>query len=94
MLGIFDGMTDNCLEIFMDDLSVYGSSFQSCLDNLRQVLQRCIDKNLVLNWEKCYFMVQKGRVLGHIVSKKWLEVDLAKVDLIKNLPKPRTIKEI
>ena len=39
-------------------------------------------------------MVQKGIVLGHIVSKKGLEVDQAKVDLIKNLPEPKTVKDI
>jgi hypothetical protein len=49
---------------------------------------------LVLNWEKCHFMVKQGIVLGHVVSHKGVEVDKAKVDLISNLPPPRTVKEI
>ena len=39
------------MEIFMDDFTVYGSSFEHCLQNLGIVLQRCQDKNLSLNWK-------------------------------------------
>jgi hypothetical protein len=42
----------------MDDFSVFGSSFQECMDRLTLVLVRCKEKNLVLNWEKCHFMVK------------------------------------
>ena len=45
------------VEEAMDDFSVYGSSFENCLENLETVLQRCKDKNLALNWEKFQFMV-------------------------------------
>ena len=45
------------MEIFMDDFSVYGSGFDNFLENLETVLQRCQEKNLALNWEKCHFMV-------------------------------------
>ncbi|XP_022843406.1 uncharacterized protein LOC111366959 [Olea europaea var. sylvestris] len=46
------------------------------------------EKKLVLNWEKCHFMVQEGIVVGHHVSAKWLEVDRAKIDTIAKLPPP------
>ena len=69
MMGIFSDMIEIILEIFMDDFSVFGDSFAICLENLRKVLERCQEKNLVLNWEKCHFMVTQGIVLGHIVSK-------------------------
>jgi hypothetical protein len=55
---------------------------------------RCKEKNIVLNWEKCHFMVKHGIVLGHVISHRGIEVDKAKVDLIFNLPPPRTVKEI
>ena len=48
----------------------------------------------MLNWEKCHFMVTQGIVLGHIVSKKGIEVDKAKVELISNLPTPKCVKDI
>ncbi|RVW27400.1 Retrovirus-related Pol polyprotein from transposon 17.6 [Vitis vinifera] len=60
----------------------------------RSVLHRCIEKDLVLNWEKCHFMVQKGIVLGHIISKNGIEVDKAKVELIVKLPPPTNVKGI
>ena len=56
------------MEIFMDDFSMFGSASDDCLSNLRKVLERCREKNLTLNWEKCHFMVKKGIVLGHIIS--------------------------
>jgi hypothetical protein len=78
----------------MDDFSVFSSSFQECLHCLTLVLVRCKEKNLVLNWEKCHFMVKQGIVLGHVISHRGIEVDKVKVDLISNLPPPRTVKEI
>ncbi|CAA7032393.1 unnamed protein product [Microthlaspi erraticum] len=57
----------------MDDFSVYGSSFAVCLSNLCRVLQRCEERHLVLNWEKCHFMVRDGIVLGHRISEKGIE---------------------
>ena len=78
----------------MDDFSVYGSSFESCLENLETVLKMCKDKNLTLNCEKCHFMVIEGIVLGHKISAAGLEVDLAKISLIKTLIPPTTVKRI
>ena len=94
MMGIFSDMIELILEIFIDDFSVFGDSYEGCLENLRKVLERCQEKNLVLNWEKCHFMVTQGIVLGHIVSKKGIEVDKAKVELISNLPTPKCVKDI
>ncbi|GKF41020.1 hypothetical protein Tco_0124362, partial [Tanacetum coccineum] len=42
------------------------------------MLARCEETNLVLNWEKCHFMVKEGIVLGHKISKAGIEVDKAK----------------
>ena len=94
MMGIFSDMIEIILEIFMDDFSVFGDSFENCLENLRKVLKRCQEKNLVLNWEKCHFMVTQGIVFGHIVSKNGIEVDKAKVELISNLPTPKCVRDI
>ncbi|KAH9704903.1 hypothetical protein KPL70_011654 [Citrus sinensis] len=93
MLSIFSDMVERFLEVFMDDFSVFGDSFDQCLHHLTLVLQRCIEKNLVLNWEKCHFMVKQGIVLCHIISSKGIEVDKAKMDLISNLLPPKTVIE-
>nr|GEX85923.1 reverse transcriptase domain-containing protein [Tanacetum cinerariifolium] len=76
----------------MDDFSVFGDSFQSCLSHLEKMLKRCEDTNLYLNWEKSHFMVKEGIVLGHKISKKGIEVDKAKIDVISKLPHPTTVK--
>ena len=78
----------------MDDVTVYGGSFEECLTNLETVLHRCIEKNLVLNWEKSHFMVNRGIVLGHIISKKGIEVDKAKIEMISKLPSPTNVKTV
>jgi len=93
MTAIFGDFTE-FLEIFMDDFSVFGPSFDNCVSKLEQVLQKCIDVNLMLSWEKSHFMVQKGIVLGHVVSNQGLEVDQAKVEVIKNLEPPTNIRQI
>ena len=80
--------------IFRDDFSVFGPSFDNCLRSLEMVLQRCVDTNLVLNWEKCHFMVREGIVLGHKISTRGIEVDRAKIDVIEKLPPPLNVKGV
>ena len=90
MMSMFSDLAEEVMEIFMDDFTVYGSSFEHCLQNLGTVLHRCQDKNLALNWEKCHFMVTEGIVIGHRISAAGLEVDQAKASIIKT-PLPPTI---
>ena len=94
MMAIFSDMVEKTIEIFMDDFSVLGNSFDNCLENLRSVLIRCEETNLVLNWEKCHFMVQEGIVLGNRISARGIEVDRAKIEGIEKLPPPSSIKGI
>jgi hypothetical protein len=94
MMGIFSNLIENSMEVFIDDFSVYRTTFDECLTNLTKVLKQCVEVNLVLNWEKCYFMVQQGVVLGHIIYEKGLEVDKTKIEIIKKLPPPTSVKEI
>ncbi|GKA86311.1 reverse transcriptase domain-containing protein [Tanacetum coccineum] len=94
MLALFHDMIEESVKVFMDDLSVFGNSFDNCLHNLDKMLQRCKDANLVLNWEKCHFMVKEGIVLGHKVFGAGLEVDKAKVDVISKLPPPLMLKAL
>ncbi|KAI3828508.1 hypothetical protein L1987_02609 [Smallanthus sonchifolius] len=92
MMSIFSDMVGESLEIFMDDFSIFGTSFDSCLNQLEKVLKRCVETNLVLSWEKSHFMVQEGIVLGHVISNRGIEVDHAKVQVISTLPHPTNVK--
>ncbi|GJT81866.1 reverse transcriptase domain-containing protein [Tanacetum coccineum] len=92
MMAIFHDMIEKTMEVLMDDISVFGNSFSTCLSNLEGMLKRCEDTNLALNWEKSYFMVKEGIVLGHKISKKGIEVDKAKIYVIAKLHHPTTVK--
>ncbi|RDY10476.1 Retrovirus-related Pol polyprotein from transposon 17.6, partial [Mucuna pruriens] len=94
MTSIFSNLLQDCMEVFMDDFTVYADSFDACLENLTKVLIRCIDTNLVLNFEKCHFMVTEGIVLGHLVSNRGIEVDKSKIDIITSLPNPASMREV
>ncbi|GJV96574.1 reverse transcriptase domain-containing protein [Tanacetum coccineum] len=94
MMAIFNDMIEKTMEVFMDDFSVFGNSFGTCLSHLDKMLKRCEDTNLCLNWEKSHFMVKEGIVLGHKISKNGIEVDKAKVDVIAKQPHPTTVKGI
>ena len=89
MMFIFSGMIKNIIEVFMDDFSIYGKPLYHCLENLDKVFQRCEEKRIVLNWEKCHFMVREGIVLG-----RGIEVDKAKIEVIERLSLPINIKGI
>ncbi|GKD58096.1 reverse transcriptase domain-containing protein [Tanacetum coccineum] len=75
MTTIFHELIEDSMDVFMDDFSVFGSSFNHCLKNLEKMLKRCEETNLVLNWEKCHFKAKEGIVLGHKVSGSKIEVD-------------------
>ncbi|CAM8990052.1 unnamed protein product [Rhodiola kirilowii] len=92
--SIFSDMIGSFIEVFMDDFTVHGDTFDTCLGNLSTVLARCVSMNLVLNYEKCHFMVTHGVVLGHIVSHEGIEVDKAKIDFIVTLSYPSTVRDI
>ncbi|WVZ84127.1 hypothetical protein U9M48_031188 [Paspalum notatum var. saurae] len=85
MMAIFSDFIEDIMEVFMDDFSVHGT---------KKVLKRCEEVDLVLNWEKCHFMVTRGLVLGHVISEKGIEVDKAKIETVEKLPPPTNIKSL
>ena len=68
----------------MDDFSIFGDNFDSCLAHLTKILEVCVRKQLVLNWKKSHFMVREGVVLRHLVSGRGLEVDKVKIEVIQH----------
>jgi hypothetical protein len=94
MMAIFSELIKKVMEVFMDDFSIYDKTFKDCLANLDKVLKRCQMVDLVLNWEKCHFMVQEGIVLGHKISEKGIKVDKVKIEVIEQLPPPTNVKGI
>jgi hypothetical protein len=91
---VFSEFIKEIVEVFMDDFSVYGKTFMDCLANLDKVLTRCAEVDLVLNWEKCHFMVKKGIVLGHVISERGIKMDKAKVETVEQLLPPMDVKSL
>ncbi|CAN6544492.1 unnamed protein product [Malus baccata var. baccata] len=85
---------EKIIELFMDDFNVFGKSFDACLDNLTLILKQCVETNLVLNWETFHFMVKQGIVLGYIISEKGIEVNKSKIDLVRYLPSPTSVRDV
>nr|GEV58981.1 reverse transcriptase domain-containing protein [Tanacetum cinerariifolium] len=69
MMVIFHDMIEQTMKVFMDDFSVFGNSFSTCLTNLERMLKRCEDTKLALNWEKRHFMVKEGVILDQIIRR-------------------------
>jgi hypothetical protein len=94
MMAVLSEFIEEIVEVFMDDFSVYGKTFMDSLANLEKVLTRCAEVDWVLNREKCHFMVKQGIVLGHVISKRGIEVDKAKVETVEQLPPPTDVKSL
>ena len=93
-MAIFSNFIGESMEVFMDDFSIFGPSFDACLKHLTQILDVCAKKHLVLSWEKSHFIVREGIIFGHVVSSKVLEVDKAKVEVSQDLTLPKSIREL
>ena len=94
MLSLFSDIVKYFLVIFMDDFFIYGDSFNQCLHYLEFVLQCCAKKNLTLNEEKCHFIVRYDIVLDYEISRKGIEMDKPKINVIAKLPMPKCMKDI
>ena len=94
MMAIFSNFMGEILEVFVDDFSIFGPSFETCLESSMQILDVRVKKCLLLSWEKSHFVVNDGIVFGNLVTSKGLEVDKAKVEVIQNLALPKSIREL
>ena len=93
-MSIFSDMVEQTHEVFMDDFSIFAESYDDCLHNLENVLKRCEEKSLVLNWQKCHFIVQEGIVLDQRVSRKGIKMDKVKIKVIDKVQLPTSVKGI
>ena len=94
VISIFADISHNCMEIYMDDFTTFGVTFEEAMINIEKVLVRCQEHNLALNSEKCFMLMQEGVVLGHFISVAGIQVDPAKVEVIQTLPIPTKLKDI
>ena len=82
------------IEVYVDDMMVKSSTKEGHFEALDKFLTRAEKYNLRLNSKKCIFGVTSGKLLGHIVSQKGIEVDPDKVKAIREMPQPKNEKEV
>ena len=85
-------MMNGCMELFMDDFTLYGDSFDEALENLEKVLKQCEHTHLSLSTEKLHMIMSEGVVLGHFISSAGIQVDTTKIKVISNIPIPGSLK--
>ena len=93
MMKIFAVYLNKFMKVYLDDFTVYGTK-EDHIEHLEKCLIKCREDGVSLNPEKCYFCVNSGRLLGHVVCKEGLLVDFKKVGVIKELPPPTTVRGI
>ena len=93
MMDIFQDFLRHFLEVFIDDFAIFSIRSEH-LGFLKKTFERCRETNLKLHPGKCFLGMDSGVLLGHIVSKKGLEVDMEKVRAILTLAPPTCVREI
>jgi hypothetical protein len=76
--------------VYLDDINIYAKTFDEHLEKLEKVFQRLRAAGLKLGPDKCHFLQPKLEFLGHIVSEEGIMADPAKIEKVKNFPRPTT----
>jgi hypothetical protein len=84
----FSDMIGKIMEYYQDDLTVYSKLRELHLKHLIEVFQKCILYGISLNPKKCMFIVSEEKLLGHIVSKEGIYIDLGRIQAISELKPP------
>ena len=83
----------HCL-CYLDDIIIFGKTFDEALQNHRLVFECLKEANLKLKPSKCFLFRKEVTFLGHLVSEEGIKCDPAKIECVKNWPKPRNVTEI
>jgi len=94
MNEILAPLLDVCVIVFIDDILIYSESEEEHAEHLRQVLELLRKHRLFAKLSKCLFFQEEVDFLGHIVSKKGIKTDLAKVEAIKNWKAPADVSAL
>jgi hypothetical protein len=90
----FIGEIDKFVVIYLDDITVFSRSDREHFEHLKRVFLKCRKFGVSLNPKKSLFSMQKGKLLGHIVSNEGVRIDPSRVESIQALSLPRSKKEV
>ncbi|GES79037.1 enzymatic polyprotein, putative [Rhizophagus clarus] len=100
--GTFQRLMDEILSeyigefvvVYIDDIMIYSKSFEEHIEHLEKVLRKLKEKNIILKLKKCKFGERNIEFLGHIVGRDGLKPEEKKIEKIRNMERPRNIREI
>jgi hypothetical protein len=93
MTNILDKLLYQICNVFVDDVLIYGETFEALLENTKTVFKKFRAHNLKVNAKKIQLFRKKVSFLGHVLSKEGVEMDPKKAELIMNTPSPKTAKQ-
>ena len=82
------------VEVIVDDLVVWGEYVEQHDVRFKQVLDRCRERNLKLNREKCHFRVSEVHYVGHVLGADGVKPDAQKVEAIIAMPAPANHEDL
>jgi hypothetical protein len=82
----FRGLINNCLVVYLDDVTIYSKNKADHIAHLTQIFERCKKYGISLNPNKIIFDVDEEKILGHIISKHGINIDLKRIKEISQLP--------
>ena len=88
-----DLLWKKCL-VYLDDVIVFGKTFQECLDNLELVLERILSNGLKLKPKKCNVFQKSINYLGRIISTDGIKADPKKLDAVTEWERPKGPKDV
>jgi len=80
--------------VYLDDVIIFGKTFEEMIQNLKRVLSCFREVNLKVNPKKCILFSQKVKYLGHVISSQGIFTDNDKITAVNNWPIPQSKKHL
>lgn len=88
------GLISKICLVYLDDVIIFGKTFEEMVKNLKKVFSRLRSVNLKVNPKKCVFFSREVKYLGHVISSEGVTTDSEKISAVKEWPAPRTKKQL
>ena len=94
MSQVFRGMMWKSVACYIDDVMIFSKDFDTHLKHIQEVFDRLREANIRLHPTKCKFALKKVVFLGHVLTPEGVAVDESKIDMVKNWPRPKSVKDV
>ena len=79
----FYGLIGHSVVVYHDDITIFSKKREEHAFHLKQIFERCRKYGISLSPKKCVFVVTEGKLLGHMVSKNGIAIDLERIKAIE-----------